>query len=381
MKRTLLAALLLPLISQAQTTEFGNLNVVQNDSGNLTTSVTVTKGAGSSPNFAIRTGSNKADYNVTFGNTNDYDTGVLVATISENGRNNNAVGETIGTFYTTVGVDLDSATTPNRYYLALFRAPNAEEQNENVACAFFPCSQWLGGAARNAANTNGGATDTLAHTNFDAQRLVPIRIHQRGAVRTCGVRFRLGGVGVFTRAGLRPWTGRTPAPHEVFGATATDVEAALLSSPDADTSAHQLDAWLLGLLRLDDGRDVFEDALAAVVDAVGAGRVTDAAVTAGVSARQVERLFARHLGVAPKTVARVVRFQSALRALMRDPGCPLADVAVTAGYFDQAHFVREFRRMTGGVPRGYRGYYPPDGPHDFAPNVVAFVQDTRRRAG
>ncbi|MBL9182606.1 MAG: lamin tail domain-containing protein [Verrucomicrobiaceae bacterium] len=161
MKRTLLAALLLPLIGQAQTTEFGNLNVVQNDAGNATTSVTVTKSAGSSPNFAIRTGSNKADYNVTFGNTNDYDTGVLVAAVSENGRNNNSVGETIGTFYTTVGVDLDSTTTPNRYYLALFRAPNAEEQNQNVACAFFPYSQWLGGVARNAANANGGATDTL----------------------------------------------------------------------------------------------------------------------------------------------------------------------------------------------------------------------------
>jgi AraC-like DNA-binding protein len=99
---------------------------------------------------------------------------------------------------------------------------------------------------------------------------------------------------------------------------------------------------------------------------------------AGVSTRQVERLFARHLGVAPKTVARVVRFQAALRALMRDPGCPLADVAAAAGYFDQAHFVRDFRRMTGGVPRGYRGYYPPEGPSDFAPNVVVFLQDAER---
>lgn len=31
--------------------------------------------------------------------------------------------------------------------------------------------------------------------------------------------------------------------------------------------------------------------------------------------------------------------------------------------------------LTGGVPRGYRGYYPPAAPRDFAPNVVLFVQD------
>lgn len=161
MKRSLLAALLLPLMVQAQTTEFGHLNVVQNDNGNATTSVTITKGAGSSPNFSIRSGSTKADYNVAFGHANDYDTGVLVAAISENGRNNNAVGETIGTFYTTVGVELNSTTAPSLYYLCLFRSPDADEQNQNVACAFFPYSQWLGGVARNAANTNGGTTDTL----------------------------------------------------------------------------------------------------------------------------------------------------------------------------------------------------------------------------
>lgn len=74
-------------------------------------------------------------------------------------------------------------------------------------------------------------------------------------------------------------------------------------------------------------------------------------------------------------MSRVLRFQSALTALMRDPGCTLAQVATGSGYFDQAHFVKEFRRLSGGVPRGYRGYFPPDGPDDFKPNVVVFLQD------
>lgn len=219
----------------------------------------------------------------------------------------------------------------------------------------------------------GGETSELRHTNLDAQRLVPIRIHQQGAVRTTGVRFHLGGAGVFTRGPLRPWTNLTPPPTDVFGPSIAPLEAALAAAPDVDAQARLLDAWLLGALELDASRAAFDDALAALLDPTGDARVRDAATTTGVSTRQVERLFARHLGVAPKTVARVVRFQAALRALMRDPGCPLADVAAAAGYFDQAHFVRDFRRMTGGVPRGYRGYYPPEGPSDFAPNVVVFV--------
>jgi 2',3'-cyclic-nucleotide 2'-phosphodiesterase (5'-nucleotidase family) len=145
----------------AQATEFGNLLVTQNDAENNTTSVTVVKGTGCSPNFDLRAGSNRGDYNLTFGTANDYQAGVVVASVSENGRNNNAFGSTVGTFYTTVSVDLDSVATPSRYYLALFQSPNESEQNVNVACAFLPYTQWLGGAARNSLGTNTGVTDNL----------------------------------------------------------------------------------------------------------------------------------------------------------------------------------------------------------------------------
>jgi hypothetical protein len=60
---------------------------------------------------------------------------------------------------------------------------------------------------------------------------------------------------------------------------------------------------------------------------------------------------------------------------MADPGVSLGEVAADAGFYDQAHFIRDFRVFSGGVPRGYRGYYPVQGPADFAPNVVVFVQD------
>jgi uncharacterized protein YjiK len=154
-------ALIATLPVGAQVTEFGNLLVTQNDSGNNTTSVTVLKGPGSSPNFNIRSGSNKADYNITFGTANDYLTGVALASVTENGRNNDLFGETIGTFFTTVSVEIDNAATPSRYILALERSPQGVEQNANVACAFLPYSQWLGGAARNLTGSNGGVTDTL----------------------------------------------------------------------------------------------------------------------------------------------------------------------------------------------------------------------------
>jgi AraC-like DNA-binding protein len=221
----------------------------------------------------------------------------------------------------------------------------------------------------------GGPTTRQSASNLDAQRLVPIRILQRGEVRVIGLRFQLGGLAPFARVPLQPWTGQTPEPALVLGEGARALESALAATADLSGAARCLDQFLLDLLRPDEGRLLFERGLRSLVQSEGDIEIGSLAAGLGVSGRQVERLFSRYLGFAPKTAARVLRFQRSMRMLMRDPGVPLADVAIRAGYFDQAHFIRDFRRMTGGLPRGYRGYYPPAGPADFAPNVVVFLQD------
>lgn len=226
----------------------------------------------------------------------------------------------------------------------------------------------------------GGATTEHAASNLDAQRLVPIRILQRGAVHIFGVRFRLGGLGVFARAPLRGLTNQTPRPEVVLGEGAVALEAALAGAEVLEVAAPALDAFFLGRLRVDAARATFDRGLQRLVATDGRAAVGEVADVAGVSVRQLDRLFARHVGLPPKVVGRVLRFQAALRSLMHDATVSLADVALNAGYFDQAHFIRDFRAMSGGVPRGYRGYYPPSAPTDFSPNVVVFVQDPDRPA-
>jgi AraC-like DNA-binding protein len=221
----------------------------------------------------------------------------------------------------------------------------------------------------------GGATTVLENSNLDAQRLVPIRILQHGAVRIVGVRFHLGGLAPFTRGRLDRWSGQTPAPELVFGDESGELESSLRAASDIESSAQLLDEFFLARMRLSAAQATFERTLAALVAGDGRTTVSELAAVAATSPRQVERVFARALGFPPKTVGRVLRFQHALRRLMADPGVSLGEVAAGAGFYDQAHFIRDFRVFSGGVPRGYRGYYPPQGPADFAPNVVVFVQD------
>jgi AraC-like DNA-binding protein len=84
--------------------------------------------------------------------------------------------------------------------------------------------------------------------------------------------------------------------------------------------------------------------------AVPVGALTDAA---GVSGNHLAAQFKSHVGVTPKRVARIYRFARLILSV--DPPRPVdwSQLAQTAGYFDQAHFSREFRDFTGHTPTEY----------------------------
>ncbi|WP_405797491.1 helix-turn-helix domain-containing protein [Streptomyces longwoodensis] len=102
---------------------------------------------------------------------------------------------------------------------------------------------------------------------------------------------------------------------------------------------------------------------------VPVGALADAA---GVSGNHLANLYKEHVGVTPKRMARIYRFARLILSV--DAGQPVhwADLAQSAGYFDHAHFSREFKDFTGHTPTQYLALwrrFPGErsGPHDFGP--------------
>jgi AraC-like DNA-binding protein len=81
-------------------------------------------------------------------------------------------------------------------------------------------------------------------------------------------------------------------------------------------------------------------------------RVSEAAELTGLSPKRLIATFRNEIGLTPKAYLRVRRLQAALRLLDAGRGDG-ADVAATLGYFDQPHFVREFRGFTSITPGQY----------------------------
>jgi AraC-like DNA-binding protein len=82
----------------------------------------------------------------------------------------------------------------------------------------------------------------------------------------------------------------------------------------------------------------------------------------GYSHRTMICLFRRSVGLTPKQYSRVLRFQRLLDAIRAVPEPSLADLAMEAGFSDQAHFTREFKAIAGVTPTEYRRASP-ESPH------------------
>ncbi len=81
----------------------------------------------------------------------------------------------------------------------------------------------------------------------------------------------------------------------------------------------------------------------------------------GCSRKHLITQFRDHLGLPPKTLARLLRFRQALRLLEENEAVRWVEIALRSGYYDQAHLIRDFREFAGCTPTEYLGRRLPDG--------------------
>jgi AraC-like DNA-binding protein len=104
------------------------------------------------------------------------------------------------------------------------------------------------------------------------------------------------------------------------------------------------------------GRDRASDPLvAAAVRALRSAeestRIGDLAATLGLSQDRLEKRFRRSVGTTPRQLATLLRLRRALASLRA--GKSLSQASIESGYFDQSHFIRDFRAVTGESPRRF----------------------------
>lgn len=75
-----------------------------------------------------------------------------------------------------------------------------------------------------------------------------------------------------------------------------------------------------------------------------------------ISSRQLQRKFSQQLGMTPKRYCRILRVKRASLLLLKDYNCQLLlkDLAYSLNYYDQSHFLKDFRTVAGVSPSHFR---------------------------
>lgn len=173
----------------------------------------------------------------------------------------------------------------------------------------------------------------------------PLVLPAGGPSSFAGVRFHPGRAAAFLRMPLAEITDAR-VPLRAIWSNWSD---GLLERPDFTT---MLEAELLR--RLDPDRDRRVDAaITRIVAANGNLRIDPLAREIGISRQHLARQFLHHVGVSPKTFARVMRFRKLTESLDTRTD-DWADVALDHGFYDQSHLIAEFRELAGTTPDAFQ---------------------------
>jgi len=177
-------------------------------------------------------------------------------------------------------------------------------------------------------------------------------LHGRGWV--LGTRFRAGGFRPLVDFPVARLTDRVVPLRELFGADADRLDAAVRVCADHGEQVARVEAFLRERFA---GPDPRVTEVAAIVrlllDDPSIRRVDQLARRCHRSPRTLQRLFAEYVGVSPKWVVQRQRLHTAAERISERPDLDLGRLALDLGYFDQAHFINEFKAVVGRPPAEY----------------------------
>ncbi|MCB0617236.1 MAG: helix-turn-helix transcriptional regulator [Saprospiraceae bacterium] len=168
------------------------------------------------------------------------------------------------------------------------------------------------------------------------------------------VRLRPGAAWNLLQLPLAELTDQVVEAELLFGAAIVDLREQLLAAVDPPQKLAIAGHWLWDRLR--NGREappVVGFAVQRLLADPTQQAIEELARKTGCSQKHLIQLFQTYVGLSPKYYQRLLRFQLVLEELQSSFACQWTRIAHDCGYYDQAHFINEFRRFSGFRPTEY----------------------------
>ena len=182
-------------------------------------------------------------------------------------------------------------------------------------------------------------------------------VEHQGSIDLVGVRFRHGGLSAFTPVPMSILMNEVVLQDQLFGNQINVLTNRIADTNQAAKQINLIQSFLIKHFQCEADAPQTLSLISEVKKCDSSSSMKSLTEKTGVHYKKLERIFSKYTGYNPKNFTRVIRFYKALQQ-MQEPSQSLTGIGLDGGYYDQPHFVRDFKAFTGKSPSQFQTENP-----------------------
>lgn len=184
----------------------------------------------------------------------------------------------------------------------------------------------------------------------------PLEIESTGETGIFSVRFQPDGFLPFATIPIKEMENTAVPLEKLFGKNGKEIEEKILNAQFTSEKIQLIETFLLNRLTATETIDrIIKSTIETILTANGQLSVDELSKQTNINRRQMERKFSSAIGLSPKQLSKTIRLQATLKMLLNKNFTSLTALAHENEYYDQAHFIKDFKELTGFTPKEFYG--------------------------
>ncbi len=184
----------------------------------------------------------------------------------------------------------------------------------------------------------------------------PLAIKSKGKHTMFGIRFLTHSAAYFFNDEIGVFNNQVSDLCDIIGSPVKILHSQLLETTEQNRRIELIEKFLLERLAGNEKKssriDKVADILTSIKKDSAENNISIIASKHGITPRYLHKLIYQHTGLSPKSFNKINRFQLSLKLIAKNEQ-PFTSIAYDCGYFDQSHFIRDFKSFTGVTPSAY----------------------------
>ena len=183
----------------------------------------------------------------------------------------------------------------------------------------------------------------------------PLKIEPTGVTGIFSVRFHYDGFIPFATIPIKDMDDKAIPLEDLFGEAGTELGQRVILATTAEEKISHVEAFLRERLNMETIDRIVKSTVDLLLNVNGQISVNELSQLTNINRRQLERRFSTAIGLSPKQLSKTIRLQSTLKQLLNKEYTNLTTLAHDSDYYDQAHFIKDFKEFTGLTPKEFYG--------------------------